>query len=376
MIKIISVFGTRPEAIKLAPLMRLFNSDPSIHHKMLSTGQHSEMLVQVLEFFDLHPDFNLDVIKTQPDLTKMTSLIIEGCKIVFEKERPDLVIVHGDTTSALSASLSAFYQGISVGHVEAGLRTHNLYSPWPEELNRKFIASIAKLNFAPTENAKSNLLLELVDEDSVFVTGNTVIDSLFLTHEIITNCNQMQSSFEVSAEFDAEDFIILATLHRRENIGVNLENICKAIREVALNENVKFIIPVHKNPKVRSTIFELLSELENVELIEPVSYEKFVILMSKANFILTDSGGIQEEAPSFNKPVLVVRDTSERPEAIDAGTAKLVGTKYEEILLNIRKLIHDKDLYLRMSSAKNPYGDGTAARKIKSIILDWFDKNA
>lgn len=376
MLKIISVFGTRPEAIKLAPLMQLFNSDPSINHQMLSTGQHGEMLFQILEFFNLHPDFNLEIIKTQPDLADMTALILKGCKEVFIKERPDLVIVHGDTTTAFAASLSAFYQGIPVGHVEAGLRTHNMYSPWPEELNRKSIASIAKLNFAPTETAKQNLLLENVDDERIFVTGNTVIDSLFLARDISVDCDQTHSSSNIFKGADADRFMILATLHRRENIGENLENICMAIREVAISEDVNFLLPVHKNPKVRETVFKVLSGLENVELVEPVSYEKFVLLMSVASLIVTDSGGIQEEAPSFHTPVLVVRDTSERPEAIAAGTALLIGTKYEEVVTNMRKLIYDKDLYLRMSSAKNPYGDGTAARQIKTIILDWFKANA
>ncbi len=372
--KLLFVFGTRPEAIKMAPLVKVMRSSSLFTISVCVTAQHREMLDQVLNLFEITPDFDLDIMSENQDLTTITTKIIDGVKGVLLQSKPDLVVVHGDTTTAMSASLAAYYQQIKVAHIEAGLRTGDIYSPWPEELNRKIVADIAFLNFAPTNRAKNNLLSEGVSEKSIFVTGNTVIDSLFTVVKKLEGNRALKN--EVSARFSYlrnDSKLVLITGHRRENFGEGFKNICVAIRSLAkAHKNVDFVYPVHLNPNVLEPVSTLLQGIENVHLIEPQDYLPFVYLIDRSYLILTDSGGIQEEAPSFGKPVLVMRENTERPEAIEAGVAKLVGVDSTQIeLATTRLLLCDLD-YKKMSISSNPYGDGTAAQKIQKVLIEAF----
>ncbi|MDE3271260.1 UDP-N-acetylglucosamine 2-epimerase (non-hydrolyzing) [Pseudoalteromonas sp. G4] len=370
MMKVLTVFGTRPEAIKMAPLVKALENEPKIESKVCVTAQHREMLDQVLELFKIKPDYDLNIMKPGQDLTDITSKILLGLKPVIADFKPDWVLVHGDTTTTLATSLAAFYQQTKVGHVEAGLRTGNLYSPWPEEANRTITGVIAEKHFAPTQGSANNLLREHVKPQSIVVTGNTVIDALLqVKNDVLTNA-------ETKAEFDAKfaDFntkpYVLITGHRRESFGGGFERICQAIATLAEKyPEHNFVYPVHLNPNVQEPVNRLLAEHSNVKLIEPQDYLPFVYLMDNAHIILTDSGGIQEEAPSLGKPVLVMRETTERPEAVEAGTVKLVGTDVELIVNSVSELIDSKDAYNKMSFAHNPYGDGKGCERIIDALL-------
>ena len=368
--KILTVFGTRPEAIKMAPLVKALDADSRFDAKVCVTAQHREMLDQVLEIFDIQPDFDLDLMKPGQTLTGLTSSILLGMSSIYERFKPDVVLVHGDTATTFATALSAYYQQIPVGHVEAGLRTGNIYSPWPEEANRKLTGVITKYHFAPTETSQQNLLNESVAQDDIFVTGNTVIDALLLANEIIETKEELKEQFESQFDFLSEDKkLILVTGHRRESFGGGFERICKSIRQIATNNhNIQVLYPVHLNPNVQEPVKRLLSDLENVILIEPQQYLPFVYLMNSAEIILTDSGGIQEEAPSLGKPVLVMRETTERPEAVEAGTVKLVGTDVDLITAQVQILLDDADAYKIMSRAHNPYGDGKACQRICDLL--------
>ena len=370
--KILTVFGTRPEAIKMAPLVKALAEDPRFNAKVCVTAQHREMLDQVLEIFDIKPDFDLDLMKPGQTLPGLTSSILLGMSSVYERFKPDVVLVHGDTATTFATSLSAYYEQIPVGHVEAGLRTGNIYSPWPEEANRKLTGAITQYHFAPTETSQQNLLDENVNAESIHVTGNTVIDALFLANDVIDSQPELKTSFESQFDFlDENKKLILVTGHRRESFGGGFERICESIRQLALsNKDVQVLYPVHLNPNVQEPVNRLLSDLENVFLIEPQQYLPFVYLMNRAEIILTDSGGIQEEAPSLGKPVLVMRDTTERPEAVEAGTVKLVGTDVELIISQVQMLLNDNDAYKTMSRAHNPYGDGQACKRICDLLAN------
>lgn len=370
--KILVVFGTRPEAIKLAPVILALKAEKNICVKVCVTAQHREMLDQVLDIFKIIPDFDLNLMKPNQTLTGLTSEIINGMSEIYKIFLPDLVLVHGDTTTTFSASLSAFYQRIPIGHVEAGLRTGNIYSPWPEEANRKLTGAISKFHFAPTETSKENLLLEKVDPGSIHVTGNTVIDALLLAKNIIESNINLSLSFDKNFLFlDKSKKLILITGHRRESFGDGFERICQSIRIISKNNpNIQIVYPVHLNPKVQEPVNRILSELENVFLIEPQEYLPFVYLMNRSYIIITDSGGIQEEAPSLGKPVLVMRSTTERPEALSAGTVKLVGTDINLITTHVQDLLDNINVYEEMSVAHNPYGDGNASKRICKIIKE------
>ncbi len=364
--KVILVFGTRPEAIKMAPLVLRFKEDNSFETKVLVTAQHREMLDQVLDIFDIEPDFDLDLMKKGQTLTDVTCSVLKGVGEILEQEKPDVVLVHGDTATSTAAALAAYYQRIPVGHVEAGLRTGNIYSPFPEEMNRKITGSIATFHFAPTNVSENNLLSENVSKDGIHVTGNTVIDALHWVKDKIEKTN---TEFDELSEVDFSKRIVLVTGHRRENFGEGFINICTAIKELAeVNSDCEFVYPVHLNPNVRKPVNEILKGISNVKLIEPLEYQPFVKLMSSSYLVLTDSGGIQEEAPSLGKPVLVMRDTTERPEALDAGTVKLVGTDLKLIKESVQELLDDKELYEQMSKAHNPYGDGAACGRILEAL--------
>jgi len=368
--KVLLVFGTRPEAIKMAPLVLELKSRKELNVEVCVTAQHREMLDQVLDLFELKPDYDLNLMQPGQDLYDITTKALLGLKGVLETCKPDLVLVHGDTTTTFASSLAAFYQRIPVGHVEAGLRTGNIYSPWPEEMNRKLTGSLTKFHFAPTTKAQNNLFLENVDAADVFVTGNTVIDALVQVEKRIGTDKALNS--KLSAQFDFLDpskKLILVTGHRRESFGDGFENICQALSTLAQQPDVQVLYPMHLNPNVREPVNRILHNVENVFLIEPQEYLPFVYLMSRAYIILTDSGGVQEEAPSLGKPVLVMRDTTERPEAVDAGTVKLVGTDYDCIVNESMALLTDKQAYEKMSFAHNPYGDGKASQRIADIIL-------
>jgi UDP-N-acetylglucosamine 2-epimerase (non-hydrolysing) len=371
--KILIVFGTRPEAIKMAPVVKAFQKDPlHFETKICVTGQHREMLDQVLKIFEIVPDYDLNIMQAGQDLYDITSRVILGMRDVLTKCKPDVVFVHGDTTTSSMTALAAFYQQIPVAHVEAGLRTYNIYSPWPEEVNRQITSRIATYNFAPTELSKQNLLKENVKEASIFVTGNTVIDALHMVVDRLENDKNLKNTIHqnLKAEFEKpinldNDKFILITGHRRENFGQGFLNICEAIGQLAKKyPDVHLIYPVHLNPNVQKPVYELLGNFTNVHLIKPQEYLPFVYLMSKSYLVLTDSGGIQEEAPGLGKPVLVMRDTTERPEAVDAGTVKLVGTDKKLIVKEVSELIENKGAYQKMSKANNPYGDGKASEKI------------
>jgi UDP-N-acetylglucosamine 2-epimerase (non-hydrolysing) len=371
-IKTLCVFGTRPEAIKMAPLALSLAADDRFDAKVCVTGQHREMLDQVLELFELEPDHDLNIMKPGQDLTDVTTAILQGMKSVLAEEKPDIVLVHGDTSTTLSATLAAYYQQVPVGHVEAGLRTGNLYSPWPEEANRKLTGALAELHFAPTDRSRQNLLDEGVAPAKVFVTGNTVIDALLDVVQKLDSKQAFQQRFTEQFDFlDNERKLILVTGHRRESFGGGFERICQALHDVAARHpETQIVYPVHLNPNVREPVNRLLSDIDNVHLIEPLDYLPFVYLMNRAHLILTDSGGVQEEAPSLGKPVLVMRDTTERPEAVDAGTVKLVGTDVERIVTEMHTLLSDKVAYEKMSYAHNPYGDGKACQRILDALAN------
>lgn len=371
--KILIIFGTRPEAIKMAPIVKYLEKyNKEFETFVCVTAQHREMLDQVLELFEIKPQYDLNIMKTNQDLFDLSTNIITGLKPILKELCPDLVLVHGDTTTTFSASLAAFYAGIPVGHVEAGLRTGNKHAPFPEEMNRKLTGAIADIHFAPTMASQKNLLNEGISADGIYVTGNTVIDALLSVVKKITSNNSLKEKFERDFNFlDASKKLILVTGHRRENFGVGFENICQALADIAENNSdVEILYPVHLNPNVRRPVSDILASrnLKNVYLIEPVDYLPFVYLMDRAYFIITDSGGVQEEAPSLGKPVLVMRETTERPEAVQAGTVLLVGTKREKIVEEAVELLKNKKKYLSMSRSHNPYGDGTASKQIVDII--------
>ncbi len=368
--KLLLVFGTRPEAIKMAPLVKALRANVDFEVKVCVTAQHRQMLDQVLALFDIQPEFDLDLMKPGQDLTEITSGVLSGLKRVFKEWKPDAVLVHGDTTTTLSASLAAFYHGIPLAHVEAGLRTGNLAAPWPEEANRKLTSLLAKWHFAPTVKARDNLLSEGVPPDAIHVTGNTVIDALLFVRERLDRDKNLVD--ELAAQFpflDAGRRLILVTGHRRENFGGGFDRICEALAEIARNHSdVQIVYPVHLNPNVQEPVRRLLSGLGNLHLIAPQDYLPFVYLMRRAYLILTDSGGVQEEAPSLGKPVLVMRETTERPEAIAAGTVRLVGTSVDRIVAAIQELLTQPTEYRKMALAHNPYGDGNACGHIASIL--------
>ncbi len=359
--KVMSVFGTRPEAIKMAPLVKKLNANPDIESVLCVTAQHREMLDQVLELFELKPDYDLNIMKPNQTLAMITANVLTGMEDVLIKERPDIVLVHGDTSTTFSAALAAFYQKIPVGHVEAGLRTYDMYSPFPEEVNRVLTGHMASIHFAPTERNRSNLMKEGIPEDRIAITGNTVVDALL---EVAGKPYEFEDETLKNIDFENKR-VIAVTCHRRENLGEYMVHIFSAIREIAEEfEDVEVVYPVHLNPKVRATANEILSGCENVHLIDPLSYQPFVNLMAKSYFIITDSGGMQEEAPSLGKPVLVVRRETERPEALAAGTVKLAGVEQATIAAMARELLTDRSAYDAMAHAENPYGDGHACEKI------------
>lgn len=383
---ILLVFGTRPEAIKMAPLVKTLQLYPERFKTVVCvTGQHREMLDQVLTIFNIKPDYDLNIMKQGQDLYDITSRVLTGMRDILRETHPDLVLVHGDTTTSTAAALAAFYQQIPVGHVEAGLRTHDIYNPWPEEVNRQLTGRIATYHFAPTPLSRQNLLIENIEEERIVVTGNTVIDALYRVVEKMKNDTLLKTKLEkilIGAGYRIDRLsngkkMILITGHRRENFGTGFINICTAIKDLAGKyPDVDFVYPMHLNPNVRGaihTVFgENLSDFENLFFIEPLEYLSFVYLMEKSSVVLTDSGGIQEEAPGLGKPVLVMRDTTERPEALDAGTVKLVGTNYDKIVTEISLLLDDRAYYDTMSQAVNPYGDGRACMRIVSDILKHF----
>ena len=373
--KVLLVFGTRPEAIKMAPLVKAFEKEASIETKVCVTAQHREMLDQVLDMFDIKPDFDLNIMKSGQDLYDITSKVLLGLRDIFEEFKPDIVLVHGDTTTCSSTSLAAFYSKIKVGHIEAGLRTHNIYSPFPEEANRLITGVLANYHFSPTTTSRDNLLKENKNPNDILVTGNTVIDALFLALDKIEQNDELKSKIvnSINSQYKLQNNkkIILVTGHRRENFGEGFINICEALKTIALNNpDIDIVYPVHLNPNVQKPVHEILSDTSNVYLINPLQYEEFIFLMNKSYFIITDSGGVQEEAPSLGKPVLVMRDTTERPEALEAGTVKLVGTSKETIIKEAQKLLDDENEYNTMSKAHNPYGDGKACERIVNFIKE------
>ncbi|MDG5801031.1 UDP-N-acetylglucosamine 2-epimerase (non-hydrolyzing) [Marinilabiliaceae bacterium ANBcel2] len=366
--KVLIVFGTRPEAIKMSPVVKAFQKENLYFEtRVCVTAQHREMLDQVLDFFDITPYYDLDLMKPNQNLYSLTGDIINGLKPVLEEFVPDVVLVHGDTTTSAATALAAFYAGSKVGHVEAGLRTYNKLAPFPEEINRQLTGRIADYHFAPTEKSKSNLLMEQIAEESILVTGNTVIDALFESVERVKDNidNDLINSLE---KIVGDHEIVLVTGHRRENFGDGFLNICAALKEIALNFNGKVIYPVHLNPNVQKPVHDILGDVDNIKLIDPLPYEGFVWMMNRSKIIITDSGGVQEEAPSLGKPVLVMRETTERPEAVDAGTVILVGADKNKISSEAIDLIKDSDRYKRMSALHNPYGDGKAAERIVNFF--------
>ncbi len=380
------VFGTRPEAIKMAPLVKEFQTHTKEFKTLVCvTGQHREMLDQVLHIFDIKPDYDLNIMKQGQDLYDVTSRVLLGMRDVLKNVKPDVVLVHGDTTTSTAAALAAFYQQVPVGHVEAGLRTHNIYSPWPEEMNRQITGRITTYNFAPTALSKQNLLAEGIKEEAITVTGNTVIDALYMVVDKIKNDKKLNIELETvlkTAGYDIKRLqngkkMVLITGHRRENFGDGFISMCQAIQTLTERyPNVDFVYPMHLNPNVRKPIHEVwgedLSNLCNMFFIEPLEYLSFVYLMEKSSIILTDSGGIQEEAPGLGKPVLVMRDTTERPEALEAGTVKLVGTDYDKIVAEVSALLDDQMYYERMSKAVNPYGNGKACKRIVELFVEKY----
>ncbi|MCR3758379.1 non-hydrolyzing UDP-N-acetylglucosamine 2-epimerase [Clostridium felsineum] len=370
-IKVVSIFGTRPEAIKMAPLVRKLNQNENVESKVCVTAQHRQMLDQVLNLFDINPDFDLNIMKTKQSLTGITARVLEGLDKIFTEEKPDIVLVHGDTTTTFAAALAAFYKKIAVGHVEAGLRTFNKYFPFPEEMNRKLTGAVADLHFAPTAGSRGNLLREAVAEENIFITGNTVVDAMNHTVE-------EDYVFE-NEELNNLDYknkkVIMVTAHRRENWGKGIENICTALRRIVEeNDDVELVYLVHLNPIVKDVVFKNLNGMRGVHLLSPLDTKETHNLMNKCFMVMTDSGGLQEEAPHLGKPVLVLRDVTERPEAVEAGTVKLVGTDVKKIVDETYKIMKNQDEYERMSKAINPYGDGKASERIVDAILYHFGK--
>lgn len=373
--KILTVFGTRPEAIKMAPLVRVLREHPTIDARVCVTAQHRQMLDQVLDLFEIEPHYDLDIMKPGQTLSGITSEILIRIEPILKEYSPDMVLVHGDTSTTLATTLAAYYQQIPVGHVEAGLRTGNIYSPWPEEANRKLTGALTKLHFAPTEESRLNLLQVGVSKDEIHVTGNTVIDALLQVRSRLETDPLLASSLAASFSYLGGGRLILITGHRRENFGGGFERICAAIQQLSQEfPSDDFVYPVHLNPNVRGPVERMLNGLPNVHLIEPLEYLPFVYLMTRAHIILTDSGGIQEEAPSLGKPVLVMRETTERPEAVTAGTVRLVGTDATQIAAGVRQLMNDQSAYDQMAFAHNPYGDGQACARILAAIQAAFRK--
>lgn len=368
--KIITIFGTRPEAIKMAPLVKELEKREEIESKVCVTAQHRQMLDQVLEYFEIKPDYDLNIMKSKQTLTGITNRVLEGLEEVFKEEKPDMILVHGDTTTTFAGALAAFYQQIKVGHVEAGLRTFDKYFPFPEEMNRKLTGALADLNFAPTKGSKENLLREGVSEDIIYITGNTVIDAML--HTVKENYIFEQEELN---KIDYENKkVIMITAHRRENWGEGIDNICTALNKIVEeNEDVELVYLVHLNPIVKDVVFEKLGGNSRIHLLPPQDTQETHNLMNKCFMVMTDSGGLQEEAPHLGKPVLVLRDVTERPEAVKYGTVKLVGTNVEKIVQEANKLINDEKAYESMSKAVNPYGDGKASERITDAILKYFD---
>lgn len=372
--KVLTVFGTRPEAIKMAPVVKALAEHKDFDAKVCVTAQHRQMLDQVLDIFAIRPDFDLNLMKPGQDLYDITSNVLLGMREVYRQWRADIVLVHGDTTTTLAASLSAYYAKVRVGHVEAGLRTHNKYAPWPEEMNRRLTGAMTDIHFAPTAMARANLLREGIAPDTIHITGNTVIDALLDVVGRIRADDQLKHRFASQFDFlDPDKRLILVTGHRRENFGVGFENICHALVDIAARGDVQVVYPVHLNPNVQAPVRRILSGLADVHLIEPQDYLPFVYLMDRAYLIITDSGGVQEEAPSLGKPVLVMRDTTERPEAVEAGTVKLVGTDRATLVREANRLLDDAAAYEAMARAHNPYGDGKAAARIRDILEQEID---
>lgn len=366
---ILCVFGTRPEAIKMAPVVRALANAPGITTKVCVTAQHRQMLDQVLDIFSIVPDYDLNLMKPGQDLSDITANVLHGMREIFAAWKPDCILVHGDTTTTMAVSLSAYYAHIKVGHVEAGLRTFNKYAPWPEEMNRRITGAISDLHFAPTDKARANLLSEGVAQQAIHVTGNTVIDALLDVVDRVRTDALLRARFETQFNFiDPVKRLILVTGHRRENFGAGFENICHALAQLAGRDDVQIAYPVHLNPNVQEPVRRILGNVPNVVLIEPQDYLSFVYLMDRSALLITDSGGVQEEAPSLGKPVLVMRDTTERPEAVDAGTVKLVGTDPTAIVNEASYLLDHPSAYDVMARAHNPYGDGQAAVRIRDII--------
>lgn len=376
--KVLLVFGTRPEAIKMAPLIKEFQKYKKFFEvKVCVTAQHREMLDQVLDLFGIKPDYDLDIMNSGQDLYDVTSKVLLGMKPILIDFKPDVVFVHGDTTTTFAASLASFYQKIRIAHIEAGLRTGDIYNPWPEEANRQLTTQITTYHFTPTEKSKENLVNENVNEVAIIITGNTVIDALFLALERIKKNTAFQNEIIYKLRnlypFNPKKKIILVTGHRRENHGQGFINICEALKNIAVqNIDVDIVYPVHLNPNVQEPVTNMLSNIPNIHLIKPLQYESFIYLMDKSYFIITDSGGVQEEAPSLGKPVLVMRTSTERPEALDAGTVKLVGTEKDKIIQEAMKLLHVEEEFNKMSQAHNPYGDGKACERVIKFLKDQY----
>lgn len=376
-IKVMLVFGTRPEAIKMAPLALLLQQDARFDCRICVTGQHRQMLDQVLGIFQLAATYDLEIMRPNQDLSDITSAVLLGMRGIFQQFRPDMVLVHGDTATTFSASLAAYYHQIPIAHVEAGLRTHNLYSPWPEEANRRLTGALTALHFAPTPSSKANLLREGVLPKDIHVTGNTVIDALLQAVDRLKDDQDLVREVQKKLPSLAEDRrMLLVTGHRRESFGGGFERMCQALISIAAEfPDIDIVYPVHLNPQVQEPVKRLLGDTPNIHLIEPQEYLPFVYLMNRAHIVLTDSGGVQEEAPSLGKPVLVMRDTTERPEAVEAGTVKLVGTDAELIVSEVTRLLTDDEEYARMSYAHNPYGDGAASERICQALVEWASQN-
>ncbi len=373
--KILLVFGTRPEAIKMAPLVKEFQRyNNSFETKVCVTAQHREMLDQVLDFFEIVPDYDLNLMKPGQNLFTLTADVIVSMKPILEDFKPDYVFVHGDTTTSTSAAMAAFYGGSKICHVEAGLRTFNKLSPFPEEMNRQITGRLADIHFSPTPRSKQNLINEGIIPENIFVTGNTVIDALLYAKDKVENINDSQIDY-LKSILDNSRNLVLVTGHRRENFGNGFINICQALKQLALEQNVQIIYPVHLNPNVQKPVNEILGDITNVKLISPLNYPAFVWLMKQSKIIITDSGGVQEEAPSLGKPVLVMRDTTERPEALEAGTVILVGTETSEIVKQASLLLSNNNFYEKMSKAHNPYGDGKSCRNIIEVLIN-YEKNS
>lgn len=370
-LKVLSIFGTRPEAIKMAPVVKELNACGKICHKLVVTAQHRQILDQVLDLFNLQPNYDLAIMKQQQSLTEITNSILSGLDHIFHVEKPNLVLVHGDTATTFSAALAAYYKRIPVGHVEAGLRSGDVYSPWPEEGNRKLTSNLCELHFAPTQQAKDNLIRENIAPSSIYVTGNTVIDTLLQCMTLLDSRPDLIQSINRDLNLDLSSPTLLVTGHRRENFGTGFENICSALEILSKRQNIQIIFPVHPNPNVSDIVNKRLGKFRNIKLIPPLDYLPFLFVLKHSKVVLTDSGGIQEEAPALGKPVLVMRDTTERVEALQAGTVKLVGTSVSKIVTEVDRLFNNDQEYAKMANAHNPYGDGNASKRICEAILDY-----